>query len=195
MNGSYRATGMIPPHAHAEVALLRWPADAARRDELASRGLPRVLLVVDGQRPPLLAHDEDWVRSPVDERDLWARMQRLSHRHQVRSRRPVLVDDVVLHHAGATLIVTEGEGEVLRLLLDRFGELVTWGDLRRSLWPDGHGTTKAAISRVSRLRLRVEPVGLSIRTIRRRGVVLDADEPPIAGRAGTRTEEHRWPTW
>ncbi|MGH9260643.1 MAG: helix-turn-helix domain-containing protein [Acidimicrobiales bacterium] len=184
---------MIPPHAHAEVALLRWPADAARRDELASRGLPRVLLVVDGQRPPLLAHDEDWVRSPVDERDLWARMQRLSHRQQVRSRRPVLVDDVVLHHAGATVIVTEGEGTLLRLLLDHFGRLVTWVDLQRALWPDGRGTSRAATSRVSRLRVRVEPIGLAIHTVRRRGVVLDADEPPTAGWASTRTEEQPSP--
>lgn len=50
--------------------MLRWPAAAARRDELAEDRLPRLLLVAEGVAPPRLDRDEDWIRVPADEREV-----------------------------------------------------------------------------------------------------------------------------
>lgn len=66
--------------------MLRWPADAARRDELAERRLPRLLLVAEGVLPPRLDPDEDWIRTPAGERDVWARLRALADRHDERRR-------------------------------------------------------------------------------------------------------------
>lgn len=187
------------PSPRPEVELLRWPADAERREELAARQVPRLLLVEDDVAPPELDAEEDWIRVPTDERDLWARLQRLALRHHERRRRPQLGDGVMLDYLGQTVIVSEGEGEVLRCLLAHFGELVRWDDLLAELWPDGDGTTKLANARVSRLRSRIAPVGLVVHNIRGRGVMLDHGEPPAlseaAAVAGPSGEEGAWRTW
>ena len=157
------------------VELLRWPEDAARRDELAAMGVPRLLLLRDDVLPPTLADDEDWMFVPAAERDLWARLQRLARRSAARDRLPAL---------------SEGEGALLRPLIDHFGYLVTWDDLRHALWPDDPDPDRRVTSRVSRLRGRLAPVGLEIHSVRTRGVVLDhsLDSSP-AGTAGATPEE------
>jgi DNA-binding winged helix-turn-helix (wHTH) protein len=185
--------------APANVELLRWPADAGRRDELAAEQRPRLLLVGAGVAPPLLDREEDWIRVPADERDLWSRLQRLAELHDMRRRRPQLSDGVVLDHGGRSVIVSAGEGAVLRPLLDRFGLLVRWDELIGTLWPDGDGTLKLAVARVSRLRIRIAPIGLAVHNIRGRGVLLDHGVPPkdSAPTAATRDqlEEDMWPIW
>ena len=160
------------------VELLRWPTDARRREELAAGHRPRLLLVGAGVHPPRLDPDEDWIRVPADERDLWTRLRRLAELHDQRRRRPRLSDGSVVDYDSRTAIVSAGEGSVLRPLLDRFGELVRWDELIRTLWPDGGGTTKLAAARVSRLRTRIAPTGLVIHSIRGRGVLLDHGVPP-----------------
>lgn len=72
-----------PPQT-SEVQLLRWPADAARREELKARQVHRLLLVDEDGTPPVLDPDEDWIRVPTDERDISARLQRLARRQQER---------------------------------------------------------------------------------------------------------------
>jgi hypothetical protein len=161
-----------------EIELLRWPGDMARRAAAAERGTPRLLLVSDGVLPPRLDAGEDWIRVPADERDLLARMQRLADEFDRRRRPPYLEADVVLRYGGRTVVVSGGEGEVLRPLIAHFGELVTWAALRSHLWPDADRTGRAMSSRIFRVRSRVEPIGLTIYTIRGRGVVLDHDDRP-----------------
>lgn len=168
-----------------QIELLRWPGDGARRAAAAERGTPRLLLVANGALPPRLDPGEDWIRIPADERDLLARMQRLAAEFDRRSRPPYIEADVVLRYAGRTVVVSEGEGAVLRPLIASFGELVTWDVLRRCLWPDAQRTARAMSSRVFRVRARIEPIGLTIYTIRGRGVVLDHDDRPT--RVGTPT--------
>jgi hypothetical protein len=167
-----------------EVQLLRWPADADRRAELSARHVPRLLLVDEGASPPVLDPDEDWIRVPTDERDVWARLQRLAERRREQARRPTLTDGVVLGYLGQTVVVSAGEAEVLRLLLDHFGQVVHWDELRATLWPDGGGTPKLANARVSRLRTRIAATGLVVHNLRSRGVML----------AHGSAEEDPWPT-
>jgi DNA-binding winged helix-turn-helix (wHTH) protein len=78
----------------------------------------------------------------------------------------------------------------LRPLVDRFGRLVTWDELYHHMWPGGPASGRSALSRVARLRSRLRPVGLTITTVRTRGVILDhADDIVSAELSGT-TEEH-----
>jgi hypothetical protein len=58
-----------------DVEVVRWPAEAVRRDELAQRRQPRLLLVAEEELPPPLARDEDWARITAPERDVEARRQ------------------------------------------------------------------------------------------------------------------------
>ena len=161
-----------------EIELLRWPGDGARRAAAAERGTPRLLLVAGGALPPRLDSNEDWIRVPADECDLLARMQRLAAEFDRRRRPPYLEADVVLHYGGRTVVVSDGEAAVLRPLIARFGELVTWDVLRGHLWPDAARTARAMSARVFRARVRSEPIGLTVYTIRGRGVVLDHDDRP-----------------
>jgi hypothetical protein len=179
------------------VELLRWPDDAAQRAELAARAVPRLLLLGDGTLPPALAGDEDWMFVPADERDIWARMQRLAERAAAAGRVPRIQDGVVLAVCGRSVILSDGEAEVVRLLVDRFRRLVTWDDLRAALWPGDGGSLRRATSRVSRARTRVRPLGLAIHNVRRRDVVLDLDDAapnhPPADPLSDRIEEQPWP--
>jgi two-component system, OmpR family, response regulator len=167
-----------------QIELLRWPGDGARRAAAAERGTPRLLLVADGAPPPRLDPGEDWIRIPADEHDLLARMQRLAAEYDRRRRPPYIEADVVLRYAGRTVVLSGGEGAVLRPLIASFGELVTWDVLRSCLWPDAERTARAMSSRIFRVRARIEPIGLTIYTIRGRGVVLDHDDRPT--RVGAR---------
>src|SRR5262249_48199095 len=106
-------------------------------------------------------------------------------------------DGVVLAVGGRSVILSDGEAEVVRLLVDRFRRLVTWDDLRAALWPGDGGSLRRATSRVSRARTRVRPLGLAIHHARRRGVVLDRDDAapnhPHADPLSHRIEEKPWP--
>lgn len=170
-----------------EIVLVRWPGDGARRRAAAERGTPRLLLVSEGAPPPRLDPGEDWVRIPADERDLLARMQRLAAEFDRRRWPPRLEADLALRYGGRTVPVSRAEVAVLRPLVARFGELVTWDGLRHQLWPDGGRTFRSMSARIFRLRARLEPIGLTIYTIRGRGVVLDHDDRPthLTGAAGS----------
>jgi hypothetical protein len=65
--------------------LVPWPAGSQRRAELATRGVPRLLVVADGITPPPMGQGEDWIRASANERDAWARLRRLAARHERRS--------------------------------------------------------------------------------------------------------------
>jgi hypothetical protein len=159
-----------------DVELVRWPADAERREEAAKRGVPRLLIMAAGHYPPPdLALDEDWITVPADERDIAARIRRLAWLHTQRSRAPVVTEGVVLHCGGTNVAIPDDEAAVLRVLVSRFRSLVTWADLT-----DGPpGLTKARAGRLlSRLRRRIEPVGLAVVAVPGRGVVLDHLHPP-----------------
>jgi hypothetical protein len=165
------------------VELVSWPAEAERRAELAARDVPRLLLVAEGVAPPRVERDEDWIRMPADERDVWTRLRRLSVLHERRRSRPRL-------HPGAVLVlgcrddrvpVSAADAALLRPLADRFGELVLWDELAAALAPAGPVSARALRSRVARLRSRVQPLALAIHTVRGRGVLLTGTTGDGAG--------------
>jgi DNA-binding response OmpR family regulator len=166
-----------------DVILVRWPADDARRVELRADGVPRLLLVEAGATPPDVSDPlEDWVRVPADEVDLHARVEALERRLRSRtSGVPDLDDDGVLRFAGEWVPLPPVEARLTRALIDRWGAVVGRDALTQAGWPDGSPGRNALDVHVLRLRRRLSPLALAIRTVRSRGYLLEAAD--AAGRA------------
>lgn len=165
-----------------EVALVRWPAERDRRERLRAENLPRLLLVEDGAIPP--ASDdclEDWLRVPVDDTELRVRTSNLERRsvHHERSD-PILDEDSVLRHGDAWVALPPVEARLMAAMLDRVGAVVTRDALSRAGWPDSAPRRNALDVHVLRLRRRVAPLGLVIRTVRSRGYLLESDSRQMA---------------
>ena len=58
-------------------------------------------------------------------------------------------------------------------MLDRYGAVVSRDALARAGWPDGSPGRNALDVHVLRLRRRLAPLGLAIRTVRSRGYLLE----------------------
>jgi DNA-binding response OmpR family regulator len=96
-----------------------------------------------------------------------------SGQHAVR---PLLDEDGLLHHRDAWVSLSPVEQALAGVLLDRFGAVVTREMLADRAWPAGVPTRNALDVHVLRLRRRVAPVGLEIRTVRSRGYLMQSRE-------------------
>ena len=158
--------------------LVRWPAETVRRAQLASRQLPRLLLL-EGEAVPPEATDclEDWIRVPAAEIDVRARVSGLASRAERHvSANPTLDRDGVLRFTGAWVPLPPVEARLTDALLERFGAVVSRDSLARAGWPDGAPGRNALDVHVLRLRRRIQPLGLVIRTVRSRGYLLEGSE-------------------
>jgi DNA-binding response OmpR family regulator len=159
-----------------DVVLLRWPAEADRRGPLREAGVPRLLLVEDGPPPTPADCLEDWIRVPADDADVRARMEAVTARvtHHVAPDVPDLDVDGVLRYAGSWVSLPPVEARLTTALVDRFGAVVGREALARAGWPEGAPGRNALDVHVLRLRRRLATVGLSIKTVRSRGYLLEA---------------------
>jgi DNA-binding response OmpR family regulator len=165
---------------HVEV--LPWPAEGSRREELRMQGVPRLLVVADGAELPIVLDClEDWVTTSAAEREIEARRRALAMRAEQHSVQPQLDDDGLLHHRDAWVSLSPVEQSIARALLDRFGAVVTRDALADRAWPNGVPTRNALDVHVLRLRRRIAPLGLEIRTVRSRGYLLQSRENALAG--------------
>lgn len=160
------------------MALVRWPAEQDRRQELAAAGHPRLLLVEPGAPPPVCADElEDWVRLPAPDTDVRARAEALARRAAARGLRTPVVDaDGVLRYRGRSVPLPPVEARLTRALVDRYGAVVSRAQLARAGWPGADPGRNALDVHVMRLRRRLAPVGLVIRTVRGRGYLLTAGD-------------------
>ena len=160
-----------------DVTLVRWPSEQPRRERLAEEGLPRLLLIDSSEVPPTVVDGlEDWIRVPADDADIRARVATLQTRFDaVGSVAPVIDDDGVVRVGAAWVSLPPVEARITNALLDRFGAVVSRDALGRSGWPDGAPGRNALDVHVLRLRRRLAPLGLVIRTVRSRGYLLEAD--------------------
>jgi DNA-binding response OmpR family regulator len=158
-----------------DVVLVRWPAEESRRASLREDGVPRLLLVDQGVPPPQSADDlEDWVRVPADEVDLHARVENLDRRARTRTQvEPALDSDGVLRVNGTWVSLPPVESRLTSALLARYGSVVSRDALASSGWPEGAPGRNALDVHVLRLRRRIAPLGLTIRTVRSRGYLLE----------------------
>lgn len=153
---------------------MQWPAEQDRRDELRRAGQPRLLLVERGAPPIPTDELEDWIRLPADDLDLRVRVEALRRRtnHDVGAM-PVLDDDGVLRLGDRWVSLPPVETRLTQALLERFGAVVSREVLARSGWPGGSPGRNALDVHVLRLRRRLAPLRLAIRTVRSRGYLLE----------------------
>lgn len=159
-----------------DVVLVRWPAEATRREEVRAAGQPCLLLLEDGVPPPVADPDviEDWIRVPAADADLMARVEGLRRRGEARSGlEPELDDDGVLRIGDHWVSLPPVEARLTAALLDRFGAVVSRDALARAGWPDGAPGRNALDVHMLRLRRRLSPLALAIRTVRSRGYLLE----------------------
>lgn len=158
-----------------EVTLLRWPDEQGRRQRLSLAGGPRLLLVEDGAEPPPVVDClEDWIRVPAPEEEVKARVYALSIRRAAHDHdAPGMDGDGVLRYRGKWVSLPPLETRMTQLLLGRFGAVVGREALASAGWPDGITGRNALDVHVLRLRRRLEPIGLAIRTVRSRGYLLE----------------------
>lgn len=164
-----------------DVALLRWPLEEDRRQTLVARGLPRVLLVDDDHAAPVVVDAiEDWIRMPASQDDIDHRCRTVAARAATQQAiRPELDSDGVLRCGTEWVSLPPVEARLMAALLDRFGAVVSRDQLARAGWPKGAPGRNALDVHMLRLRRRIDPVGLVIRTVRSRGYLLEADQVQI----------------
>jgi hypothetical protein len=182
------------PFVSVEVALVQWPAEQDRREELRRAGQPRLLLVERGA-PPIPSDElEDWIRLPADDLDLRVRVEALRRRTDGDSGSTLLDDDGVLRVGDRWVSLPPVEARLTAALLDRFGAVVSRDALARSGWPGGSPRRNALDVHVLRLRRRLAPLRLAIRTVRSRGYLLErCDGSGGVGLEARSVPMRRWP--
>ncbi|MFC0842481.1 winged helix-turn-helix domain-containing protein [Streptomyces noboritoensis] len=179
------APGAASGRSPGLVRLLRWPEQAQQLDHCRAQGIPRLLLVAPTAPPPhCVDHLEDWVRTPADPQDVQARQAALQVRAAPRD--PVLDHHGILHFAGQAVPLGQGEAALVGVLLASYRTTVSREELTRWMWPEGEMPRRNALDvRVLRLRRRLAPLGLVIKTVWGRGYMLDTQ--PDAQAAHRRT--------
>jgi DNA-binding response OmpR family regulator len=163
-----------------DVMLVRWPSEAVQRSRLAEQHVPRLLLIDDGAAPPeALDCLEDWIRLPARESDVRARIEGLRIRSRAHLRTlPEIDGHGVLRFGSGWVSLPPVEARLADALVVRFGAVVGRDTLRRSVWPGSAPGRNVLDVHVLRLRRRLAPLGLAIRTVRSRGYMLEPAEPP-----------------
>jgi DNA-binding response OmpR family regulator len=158
-----------------DVAILHWPNEEQRRCEMQRRDVPRLLLVdVTAPAPVISDPFEDWVRLPTTEQDIKARVDGLTLRCQSRAEARLTLDgDGLLHHGDRWVSLPPIEAALITALLEREGAVVSREELLLAGWPDEDPSRNVLDVHVLRLRRRLEPLDLAIRTVRSRGYVLE----------------------
>lgn len=147
--------------------------------------MPILLLLEEGHPPPDLDGClEDWIRVPAADHDVKARIAGLDARaSQHNPELPDLDHDGVLRFASSWVSLPPVEARLTRALVERFGAVVGRDAMARAGWPEGAPGRNALDVHVLRLRRRLASVGLSIKTVRSRGYLL---EPADAGQEHAR---------
>ena len=173
------------------VELVRWPAERQRLEQLREEGVPRVLLVEDDAIPPeVIDCLEDWVRVPAMERDILARSATLSARmaRHGLDLRPLLDDAGILRYRGEWVSLGPVDTAIAEALIQRFGGLVSREELVSRAWPGASDARNNLDVQIMRLRRRLHPLGLRIRTVRSHGYVLEGARHMPTGDTSSTTE-------
>jgi two-component system OmpR family response regulator len=155
------------------IEAARWPSERDKVEDLRRRRVPRLLVVEPGADPPLPEDFlEDWVRPDTTDDEVEARRSGLEARARLYGALPEIDDDGLLRFRRRWVAVSPVEGALVRALVERYGSVVTRDTLAARAWPDGIPTRNALDVHMLRLRRRIAPLGLEIRTVRSRGYLL-----------------------
>lgn len=160
-----------------DVKFVRWPAESTRREQYRLLGVLRLLVIEGGAQAPVCSDvREDWVRAPITRDDLQARIAALRARSDVHLR-PQVDPHGVLRYRGRSITVSPTATDLLDRLIRDFGVLVGREELRECLPErDGDSSRNALDLHIMRVRKRIRPVGLAIRTVWGRGYLLESSE-------------------
>lgn len=157
----------------SDVAVLRWPDDHEAAARVERLGLPR-LLVVEPDEPPPQSHSclEDWIRLPATEEDVRARVAALRQHAARHPNAPDIDRWGQFSFRDMNVFLSPREHAITQAFVNQFGIAVSEGDLLRAGWPDGDGTPTALRLQCHRLRKRVAPLGLTVKSIRGYGYLM-----------------------
>ena len=153
-----------------DVVVVQWPEEREQVERLAQGRVPRVAPVAD---PPETADAlQDWVRLPSDDRDVRARLNSLRRRAADLEARPAVDPYGRLVFQGRWVQLSAIEERLAAALVEAGGCVVPEERLLGRGWPGRRPTSNALRVHLHRLRRRVEPLGLEIRSVRRDGWLL-----------------------
>ncbi|RBM17332.1 response regulator transcription factor [Streptomyces albidoflavus] len=129
-----------------------------------------------GARPPVCNDPfEDWVRAPISRDDLDARVRALQNRLDSRQT-PTLDSAGTLTFGSHSITVSSVQTELMELLIEHFGEVVYRHELSQRLAERVQRPTRNSLDlHIMRLRRRLTPTDLVIRTAWGRGYALDIE--------------------
>lgn len=166
--------------ATKDVVILHWPEQGDRIDELERLGIPRLLLVEPGTTPPpSTSCIEDWLRLPVDEESLRARLIALAAHARRHPTVPSLDEHGQLSHRGASVFLSLTDQRIAEVLIESFGHVVSEELLLQRVRPDRRNDQTLRVN-VSRLRRRIAPLGLAITCVRGHGYLMQQEIGHIA---------------
>lgn len=155
-----------------DVVILHWPAQSDRISDLERLGVPRLLLVEpDSPPPPSTSCIEDWLRLPVDDASLRARLFALAAHAQRHPIVPTLDEHGQLTHRGESVFLSMTDQRIAEVLVEQFGQVVSEETLLSRAQFDGRNEQTLRVN-VSRLRRRIAPIGLAITCVRGHGYVM-----------------------
>jgi hypothetical protein len=161
------------------VAVVHWPEERGRVADLERMRVPRLLLVNADAAPPTEADNplSDWVREPVDERDLQSRIVVL--RSRASADRPILGDHGVVWRGDVWVALSPIEERLTAAFLARPGRVLSRARLEQLGWPNGIPNARAIDGRIKVLRSRIAPVGVRIHTVRGQGYLAEIQPLPV----------------
>ncbi len=172
-------------HDEVSVAVLQWPEEAQLLEHFVALGLPRLLVIDDRAEPPVVTDTlEDWIRESADDRDREARVATLRRRggHVIV---PVFDGMSRLGFGGVWAALSPIEYRLATELVDHFRRIVSDKELTARAWADSPPQPNALRVHLTRLRRRLEPLGLEILTIRSQGHIMqESESSPVRRRLG-----------
>ncbi|MFI2432685.1 helix-turn-helix domain-containing protein [Streptomyces sp. NPDC018693] len=133
-------------------------------------------MVEAGARPPVCNDPfEDWVRAPISRDDLDARVRALQNRLDSRQI-PTLDSAGTLTFGSHSITISNVQTELMELLIEHFGEVVYRHELSQRLAECVQRPTRNSLDlHIMRLRRRLSPTDLVIRTAWGRGYALEVE--------------------
>jgi Transcriptional regulatory protein, C terminal len=163
-----------------DVVILHWPEQADRIDDLERLGIPRLLLVEPETTPPRSTSCiEDWLRLPVDDESLRARLIALAAHARRHPTLPSLDEHGQLSHRGANVFLSLTDQRIAEALIANFGHVVTEETLLDLAGPERRNDQTLRVN-LSRLRRRIAPLGLAVICVRGHGYLMQQETGQIA---------------
>jgi DNA-binding response OmpR family regulator len=155
----------------SDVVIVRWPENDIEARYLDRAGVAHLLVVApDAPSPDIESCVEDWIRLPASDDDIRARLATLQRRGRRHPIRPNLDPYGRLSYGGDDAYLSPLEQQIAQVLVDNFDKTVHEAPLL-AVWPDRATPVRLRVH-ISRLRKQLQPMGLTITSVRGKGYVL-----------------------